>query len=232
VSRINGKRMDPRDEPAYLLVEASHYLALPASTIHGWTRGQKYDHGKRRAQALIAPAQRTPIGLSFWNLVELYVLASMRRAHHVSMPRVRRALDYVAKNKGLERPLIEQDFLTDGVDLFVEEYAKLINVSRAGQTGIREALASSLRRIERDARGLATRMFPWRHSADEPRDVEIDPHRCFGKPVLAGTGVPTGILADRFFAGDTIDALAADYRIPREKVEAAVRWEGAATSEH
>ena len=53
--------------------------------------------------------------------MELCVLASMRRAHHVSMPRVRRALAYVAKNKGLERPLIEQDFLTDGVDLFVED---------------------------------------------------------------------------------------------------------------
>ena len=216
----------------YLLTEAAHYLALPASTIHSWNRGQRYSQGTRHAPALIVPALRTPVTLSFWNLVELYVLASMRRAHGVSMPRVRRALEYVRKHNGLDRPLIDQEFLTDGVDLFVEEYAKLVNVSQEGQAALRTALASSLKRIERDARGLAERMFPWRHKPTDPFDVEIDPRRCFGKPVLAGTGVQTGVLAERFFAGDTIDALARDYGVPREKVEAAVRWEGASAAEH
>jgi uncharacterized protein (DUF433 family) len=228
VSRSSSARTDPRDEAAYLVTEAAHYLALPASTVRLWTVGQMALSG-RRAKPLIEPAQREPLSLSFWNLVELYVLASMRRAHSVSMQRVRRALEYVQQKLDSDRPLIEQDFLTNGVDLFVERYSSLLNVSQAGQTGMRATLSGSLKRVQRDARGLATRMFPWRHSTDEPRDVEIDPARCFGKPVLAGTAVQTGVLADRFFAGDSIERLAEDYGIPAEKVQAAIRWEGSAS---
>jgi uncharacterized protein (DUF433 family) len=228
VSRSELAPVDPRDEPVYLLAEAAHYLALPTSTVRLWTVGQPAPSG-RRTKPLLVPAQREPLSLSFWNLVELYVLASMRRAHSVSMQRVRRALDYVKGELDSERPLIEQEFLTNGVDLFVERYASLINVSQAGQMGMRATLSGSLRRIERDTRGLATRMFPWRHSTDEPQDVEIDPSRCFGKPVLAGTAVQTGVLADRFFAGDSIEALAKDYGVPADKVQAAIRWEGSAS---
>jgi len=232
VRHARPQRIDPRDEPVYQLAEAAHYLALPRSTLSAWLQGQRLQ-GRKHAPALISPAQRKPVCLSFWNLVELYVLASMRRAHDVSMQRVRRAIAYVAREKRLDRPLIEQDFLTDGVDLFVEEYAKLLNVSQSGQTAMRQTLESSLKRIKRDERGLANRVFPWRHSpSDDPYDVEIDPTRCSGKPVLTGTGVVTGVLAERFFAGDSIDALAADYGIAREKVEAAVRWEGASVAEH
>ena len=51
---------------------------------------------------LIKPASRRPLTLSFYNLVELFVLASMRRAHNVSMPRVRKALSHVEKQLGRE----------------------------------------------------------------------------------------------------------------------------------
>jgi uncharacterized protein (DUF433 family) len=144
------------------------------------------------------------------------------------MQRVRRSLDYVKEELGSARPLIEEDFSTNGVDLFVERYTQHINVSRAGQTVMRATLVGTLKRIERDTKGLATRMFPWRHSFAEPCDVVIDPKRCFGKPVLAGTAVQTGMLADRFFAGDSIEALASDYGVDESKVQAAIRWEGSA----
>ena len=79
---------------------------------------------------LIKPAKRRPLTLSFFNLVELFVLASMRRAHNVSMPRVRKALSHVEKELGRKRPLLEESFLTDGVDLFIEEYSGLVNVRK------------------------------------------------------------------------------------------------------
>ncbi len=227
--RASAHPVDPRDEGAYLLGEAAHYLALPVSTVRAWTVGQIYAQGEKRAKPLIVPALKDPLALSFWNLVELYVLASMRRSHSVSMQRVRRALDVVIDRLSSGRPLIEEEFLTNGVDLFVERYAKLINVSSDGQTVMRETLAGSLKRISRDVHGLATGMFPWRHSTDEPQDVEITPSRCFGKPVLTGTAVPTGIVAERFFAGESIEALSSDYGVPQDKVQAAIRWEGSAS---
>lgn len=179
---------------------------------------------------LFRPAADQPLTLSFWNVVEVYVLASMRRHHEISMPRVRRALDFVSKELGVERPLLEQQFLTDGVDLFVDRYLaekdrELINVSASGQAALRDVLKGSLRRIERDQGGLAFRLYPWLREPDEPRVVELNPTRAFGRLVIADTSIPTESLAERFRAGDSVDVLAEDYHLDRAQVEAALRWE-------
>jgi uncharacterized protein (DUF433 family) len=175
---------------------------------------------------LVTPAQRKPLMLSFWNLVELYVLATIRRRHDVSMPKVRRALNYVRKEANIDRPLVDQDFLTDGADLFVERYGTLINASQSGQQAMRAVLRKSLERIERDSDGLALRIFPWlRDPVAEPRAVEIDPFRAGGRLVLAGTAIPTEAIAERFRGGETLTALAEDYDLSAELIETALRWE-------
>jgi uncharacterized protein (DUF433 family) len=163
--------------------------------------------------------------LSFWNLVEAYVLATIRRHHHVSLQKVRKALRFIESELGLARPLIEEEFLTDGVDLFVDKYGGLINASREGQVAIRELLAASLKRIVRDPKGLADRLFPWVRSPGEPRLVEIDPRRAFGRLVVTGTGIPTEVLAQRFRADESIADLCRDYGLSAGEVEAALRWE-------
>jgi uncharacterized protein (DUF433 family) len=111
------------------------------------------------------------------------------------------------------------------VDLFVDHYAKLINVTGQGQLALRELLKGSLQRIERDPTGPASRLYPWLRRPDEPREVEINPLLAFGRRVLSGTTITTEILGERFRAGDTIDHLAKEYRLARGKVEAALRWE-------
>ena len=179
---------------------------------------------------LFHPAATNPPMLSFWNLVEVYVLASMRRHHEISMPRVRRALAFVSTELGVARPLLQQQFLTNGVDLFVDRYlapskGELLNVSAGGQAALREMLKGSLRRIARDDAGLALRVYPWLRNPDEERLVELNPARAFGRLVVAETSIPTEALAERFRAGDSVDVLAEDYHLERAQVEAALRWE-------
>ncbi len=53
----------------------------------------------------------------------------------------------------------------------------------------------------------------------------FDPRIAFGRLVVAGTGIPTAVLADRFDAGDLSDDLAKDYGLDRRVVEEAVRCE-------
>jgi uncharacterized protein (DUF433 family) len=207
---------DPRDVPTYGIREAASYMRLPPTTLREWVTGP--------ARVIPLASGRPPL-LSFWNLVEAYVLASLRRGHQVPLQRVRKALRFVERELDTVRPLIEQEFLTDGLDLFVEYYGKLINASRAGQTEIRSLLEASLERVERDPKGLAERLFPWTREPGEPREVEIDPRRGFGKLVIAGTGIPTAIIADRLRAGDTLAHLARDYHLKLEQVGAALRWE-------
>jgi uncharacterized protein (DUF433 family) len=124
-------------------------------------------------------------------------------------------------------PLAEQRIETDGVDLFVRHLGKLVNVSRAGQLAMREVLDAHLKRIERDASGVAVRLYLFTRNQgfDQPKVVCIDPYVSFGRPVLAGTGIPTMVIANRCKAGETVDQLAADYGRSRLEIEDAIRCE-------
>lgn len=92
-----------------------------------------------------------------------------------------------------------------------------------------------MRRVERDAGGVAVRLFPFTRKRplasiskarlEEPRFIVIDPRVSFGRPVLAGTGVPTGGIAERYKAGESVDDLAHDYARDRLEIEEAIRCE-------
>lgn len=231
-TKPNNKH-DPRDVPNYTLAEAARWLGLVENTLRVWLRGQDYltKAGKRRAQPVVHAAADNPLGLSFWNLVECSVLSTIRKEHEVSLQKVRKALAYVSKGLDKQRPLIEQDFSTDGVGLFVEHYGKLIDASQQGQIAMREILEAGLTRIERDEAGLAARLFPWRSDPREPRIVAVDPRVAFGQPIIAETRVPVEVVFDRFRAGDTIDHLAKDYRVEPATIEDLVRkWFGPAAA--
>ena len=111
------------------------------------------------------------------------------------------------------------------MDLFIEEYSGLVSVSQNGQRALRVVLQGALKRIERDSHGLPLRLYPWLNEPDQSRDLEIDPGRAFGRMVVAGTGVPATALAERWRAGERIEAIAKDYGISADCVETALRWE-------
>jgi uncharacterized protein (DUF433 family) len=153
----------------------------------------------------------------------------------------RKALDYVARELKHYRPLIGQDFLTDGMSLFVERLEtmadtdagvrSLIDASHHGQLAARQLLEGALARVSRDTHGLIERIYPWVRNLDEPRRVEIDPRRAFGRPVVAGTRVPADELAERFAAGDGVEDIARDFRMDRGVVEGVLQWEMARTQD-
>ncbi len=220
---------DPRELPAYRLSEASHYLRMPLATLRSWAVGRHYptQSGKRFFKPLIKLPERQALVLSFMNLVEAHVLDAIRREHEIPLVKVRRALDYLQRQFPSKHPLADQRFETDGLDLFVEKYGSLINISREGQLAVRHLLEAHLRRIERDETGLAVRLFPFtrRRELDEPKVVVIDPRVSFGRPVLVGTGIPTSVIAERYKAGESMDQLADDYGRQRLEIEEAIRCE-------
>jgi len=220
---------DPRDLPVYSVADAAFYLRMPASTLREWVQGMSYQTkaGPKRTRPLIVrPRLRSgrPRFLSFFNLVEAHVLAEVRREHGVSLKKVRTAIEYVKLGLEVERPLLQEEFQTDGVSLFVERFGGLVNASEQGQMTIRAALEQRLQRIEHDVEGLAERIFPWFNSPTEPKRIEIDSRRAFGQPTLVGTGIRVDVVADRFMAGDSVGELAKDFGINEDDVQVAVRW--------
>jgi uncharacterized protein (DUF433 family) len=232
---IPVKRSDPRELPAYTLLEAAAYARVRPTTAKEWVRGrsERAAIGRRSAAAIIVPASGDPLRLSFINLVELFVLADLRRVHRLPLQRVRTALRYVERELGIERPLVHAEFRTNGVDLFVDHLvddrgvAKLINASGSGQLAIREALQTRLARVEWDRQKIAARLFPFvrGESVPQPRTIVIDPRTGFGRPVIANTGIRTSVVASRFRAGESAPDLARDYNVELGQIEDAVRCE-------
>jgi uncharacterized protein (DUF433 family) len=140
---------------------------------------------------------------------------------------VRKAIGFVQREIHVERPLIHAKFKTDGVDLFIEQWGKLVNASKDGQIAMRGALETSLQRVDWDRHGLAVRIFPLVRSAAErqPKSIVIDPERGFGRPTLAGTGIRVEVVVGRYRAGESPADLAADYRVPVDLIHDAVRCE-------
>lgn len=220
------------DNPAYSASEAAQILGLPAATLKAWSFGQAYrslSGAKRRFQPVIAPADKKKRLLSFANLCELHVLSAIRRNHKIPLPKVRASLDYVKEKLGSDRPLLDRDFRTNGIDLFVQHASKLLNVSQQGQQALRGEFELALARIERDEQGVPVRLFPFSRTLSsekqQPKTVVIDPRLAFGRPVLARIAVPTEIISDRFNAGDSIPELAQDYRVGEEEIAEAIRFE-------
>ena len=223
---------DPREVPVYTLTQTARYLKIPVVTLKTWVKGREYpvEGGKRKffKPVILLPNPRMP-RLSFMNLVEAHVLNGIRRIENIPFRKVRQAIEYLEKQYPSKHPLADRLFQTDGVDLLIEDLDKLINVSRHGQIEMREVVKKYLRRIERDpTKHLPIRLYPFlrnTHQVEEPISVVIDPLVSFGRPTLVKTGIPTAVIAERFYAGDSTHDLARDYGIEREKIEEAVRYE-------
>jgi uncharacterized protein (DUF433 family) len=159
---------------------------------------------------------------------------AIRRRYGVKLPKVRDALDYLRRQFRVERPLIDQTFQTDGLDLFVESYGDLINISREGQGAMKEIIGAYLERIERDGKSLPIKLYPFtRHTEAEtirgsnPRVIVMNPAVSFGRPVIAGTGIPALSVYKRYKAGDSVAELARDYQLEVSAIEEAIRCQAA-----
>jgi len=207
------------EEPAYGLPEAAVYLKVPYQTLRYWLTGFK------ARPAIIEPVEANPVRLSFLNLLECHALAGMRKIYNLKLPRVRSALRMVSEDYPQPHPLIREVFLTDRKDLFIERVGRIINVSQHGQLGL-NFYQIHLERVEVEPQGLF-RFFPFvmQPSASEPKSVEINPLIGFGKPVIAGTGISTAIIASRFNARESIADLAGEYECTPQQIEEAIRWE-------
>ena len=161
-------------------------------------------------------------------MVEAYVLTAIRRKHRISLPMIRNALKFLTERLDAKRPLLEEQFVTNGVDLFVDRLGQIINISRHGQIEMADMIRAYLERIERDSKGLPIKLYPFIRSQPprtQPRTIVIDPKVSFGRPVIAGTAIPTAVFAEQFKAGDSVALLAKEYGASEEGVLDAIRCE-------
>ena len=213
------------DAPLYTTGEAARYLRIPASTVRAWISGRSFPttEGKKLSPPVIRIPNREGIyRLSLNNLVELYVLRTLRTQHAVRLQDIRRALDYAERELGIERLFIHPQLKTTGGDLFIERYGQLISLNRSGQVALKEVLKNALERIEWEG-SLPARLFLSVPTREERKSICVDPRIHYGRPSVGG--VETRVIAARVDAGEDPRELAEDYGLPFDEIMDALVFE-------
>jgi uncharacterized protein (DUF433 family)/DNA-binding transcriptional MerR regulator len=196
----------------YSSVEAALYLRLKPEDVRRWVN-----------EGVICSPRG---GISFLNLLELHILKCLRKEFRLPMQRIRRALEEYNETENSDHPFLDPRMETDGIHLFLHDGDEYMNLNRPKQRGFPQILSTYLRRIDRLENG-GLNFFPFIVGRDihEPRTIQISPSISFGRPVLAGTGIATDVIAGRFRARDSISELAEEYGVSVSIVEDAIRWE-------
>jgi uncharacterized protein (DUF433 family) len=213
------------EAPVYSFADAASYARVPYQTLRYWVVG------RRGIPPLIHAPENEPIALSFLNLLECHVLNALRTKYELQTKAVRRALETLANIAPSKHPLLETTLQTDKIDLFFEFAGDVINLSRGGQTAMKEVLIRYLQRIETTETGIP-KFFPfvYKDQPHEPRIISIVPTVAFGRSVIDGTGISTAVIAARFNARETIEALAEEYGRSATEIQEAVIWENNRTA--
>ncbi len=219
---------DPRDIPAYSFREVALAIGVPESTVRAWCLGQS------NFMSVITPPREWHEyhALSFFNLIEMQVIAELRRDHKVPMKAVRTSLEWLADNVPVSHPLVEKELeVTPNQQVYIVHEGRRINISKGGQWPLGAVIQNLLTRVHKGRRGIVS-FYPRvsvPKSADIPEHeyapITVNPEICFGRPVIAGTGIPTDVIADRRRGGDSVKKMAEDYDLPEEKIRAALRFE-------
>ncbi len=96
----------------------------------------------------------------------------------------------------------KRQVLTERKSPFLEQYAAVVSIPAQEQVEMQAILDTYLKRIEWDEEGNPIRLYPFTRLRYKtaPPFVVIHPRIRSGQPCIAGTGVPTSIIAERYEA--------------------------------
>jgi uncharacterized protein (DUF433 family) len=227
---------DPKPEtvavekiPRYSIPEAAQYLRIAPSTLGSWIRGRSFATASGSAwwDGLIDRPDPRNSRLSFFNLIEAYLLNALRKQYKVPIPAIRTALVDAEKSYQIHHLLRSDQLRVTQGNLFLERLGRLINVGRGRQHEMPEILEAYLERIEWSEAGFAVKLSPVTRDGPRksPRLIVIDPEVGFGKPIVRSKGIKTSTIIERFQLGESVRDLADDYDLAVDEIEEALRYE-------
>jgi uncharacterized protein (DUF433 family) len=236
VSKTTKQDVDRFSTPLYSLREAAAYLGVPESTFGTWAKGYIW-HSKGRRDVRAAPVvtalpdtRRGVAVVPFVGLAEGLVLAAIRRTG-VPLRRIRPALEQLEKTLGIKHALASKALYSDGAEVLYDfadrrgdspeaRSARQLVVVRNGQHVFNEVVEDYLRRIEFAPDGYAQVI---RLPQYDDADVVVDPRRGFGHPTFLHGGARVEDALSLFRAGESLATVSAEFGVPEQALEAAVR---------
>lgn len=224
-----GEIVDLLSRPTYGLAQIDSLLGLRAGTARRWIDG--YRRGGKTYEPVVREHSTGEEIATWGEFIETRLLAEYRDAG-VPMIRMRPAVEALRQELQVPYPLASARMWLrpDGRDLVrvIEEKIGLdshlaLVVVATGQTLAWSPEADRFRTaIEWSGETEDAEPRPLRPVA-AINEVVVDPLVGFGEPVVRG--VRTEIIRELVQAGESQDAIAEVYELPRAAVEAAVRYE-------
>lgn len=222
--------------PLYTVADAARIVDVPASTLASWAKGYVRRSAGRAdvvgapVISYVEPVRTGQPSLTFVALVEGLVLAAVRQSG-VPMQRIRPALLALQEEIGLDHALASRKLYTDGAELLYDyaesrpespdgQLARELVVVRSKQRVFTEVVAAYLRRIEYGRDGYASLIHV---PAYEQAEVVVDPRRAFGAPMFERGGAKVADVLERFWSGETLDELTAEFGVPTDQLEDVLR---------
>jgi len=222
--------------PLYTVTDAARIVDVPVSTLSTWAQGYTRRFPDRPDVVgdpiitYVRPEGPRRPSIPFVGLTEATVLAAIRRSG-VPMQRIRPALRAIEARMGIDHALASRRLYTDGAELLYD-YAEShpdsedgraalhLVVVRSGQRVFTEIIQEYLRRIEYASDGYAELIHV---PAYEHAEVVVDPKRAFGAPIFERGGARIDDVLHRFWAGESLDELAAEFGVPLSQLEDVLR---------
>lgn len=208
--------------PRYHYAEADRLAGVSRGTSRRWLEGHTYrgSEGALMVRPLVMVREGTPRAVSFIDLVEIAAVGRLRE-RGFSLRQIREIAENCRTHLGVERPFPALRFKVAGGDAFVDHPENLPEMGRRrGQLAWTEVLEPFLQDLDYSF-DVASRWWPMGRGCP----VVIDPEYGFGLPVVAGSGVRTEILLERFQAGDLSQQIAEDFNLDPVEVERALQFE-------
>ncbi|MFT4085329.1 MAG: DUF433 domain-containing protein [Nocardioides sp.] len=220
------------DRRVYSFPQIDRILGLHNGTAARWIDG--YERAGRFYQPVVRPEHTGEEVATWGELVECRLLAEYRDAG-VTLQRMRPAVERLRELTGSRYPLASAQLwlAADGRELVarVQDDVQLSDrlslvVIRSGQQMLDWSPRASRFRSSIRWSGDGIDSTPVSLALDEDNpEIEIDPARGYGDPVIKGRGVTTSIIRELVQAGEPIESIAESYELERSQVEAAIRYE-------
>lgn len=226
-----GNIVDLRSRRVYSFSQIDAILNLRGGTaarwIDGYTRkGVEYD-------PVVRPSRTGDLVATWGEFIECRFLADYRTAG-VSIQRLRPAIIRLRETLGTQYPLAD-------ANLWLEVNSRELVMRVQDETGLDPAL----RLVVRTGQGVLdwtesaasfVRSIEWSSKKGDAQplrlvidpknpDVEVDPLRGLGDPVIRGRNVTTSVLMELLQSGESIASIADAYDLSTTQVEAAIRFE-------
>lgn len=207
--------------PAYRVGEVASYVGISPQQVAYWEKSGKGDTA--------LSARETGAGISYLQLIEVSVAASMRQTG-VKLEKICNARSYFMRELDLEFPFAQAKFKTDGAEILQDIEGrdgkilqdKLLSASGNGQMVWTEMLQGRFQQFDYSENGLVIRFYPRK----DDRNVIIDPKILFGTPFVNGT--PTWAIKTRWETGESIEDISDDFDLASSEVVSALKFEGLA----